>query len=99
MLYESQCYTGFFYGIIYLDGDICMDIKLLVFREVKPEDAREWLILCNKVWRDAYSHIFPLEVFRELDNQLEERIKKFPDNFKNDNKTIAYVAEYDGKIV
>lgn len=42
-----------------------MDRKLLKIRKVKPEDAKNWFILVNKVWRDAYNHIFPKEVFIE----------------------------------
>ena len=76
-----------------------MNIELLQIRKVKPEDARDWCILGNKVWRDAYAHIFPEEVFKEKDNQVEEKSKSFVDKVKNDDKNIAYVAEYDGEII
>ena len=76
-----------------------MNKELLQIRKVKPEDARDWFVLGNKVWRDAYSHIFPEEVFIEKDNQVEEKSKTFNDKMKNDNKNIAYVAEYDGEII
>ena len=76
-----------------------MDKSLLNIRKVKPEDARDWFILVNKVWRDAYAHIFPEEVFIEKDNQVEEKSKTFTDKMKNDDKNIAYVAEYDGEII
>ena len=76
-----------------------MDKSLLTIRKVKPEDARDWFILGNKVWRDAYAHIFPEEVFIEKDNQVEEKAKTFTDKMKNDDKNIAYVAEYDGEII
>ena len=76
-----------------------MNKDLLKFRKVRTEDARGWHILVNKVWRYAYHHIFPEEVFIERDNNLEERVKGFDNIILNDNKNIAYVAEYDGKII
>lgn len=76
-----------------------MNRDLLKIRKVKSEDARDWFILVNKVWRDAYSHIFPEEVFIEKDNQVEEKAKTFTDKMQNNDKSIAYVAEYDGEII
>lgn len=76
-----------------------MDKSLLKIRKVTKEDARGWYTLGNKVWRDAYSHIFPEEVFVEKENKVEEKIKIFDELMKNDNENISYVAEYDGKIV
>ena len=76
-----------------------MDRNLLKMRKVRSDDARDWFILKNKVWRNAYHHIFPEEVFIEKDNQVEEKVKTFSDKIQNNNKTIAYVAEYNGKII
>ena len=76
-----------------------MNKELLQIRRVKSEDARGWYILVNKVWRDAYRHIFPEEVFLEREKQAEGKIKTFRDKMKNDSENIAYVAEYDGDIV
>ncbi len=76
-----------------------MDKNLLKIRKVKPEDAKHWFILVNKVWREAYHHIFPEEVFIEKDNKVDEKSKTFTDNIKNDNKNIAYVAEYNDEII
>ncbi len=76
-----------------------MDNNLLTIRKVKLEDARGWHQLKNKVWRDAYSHIFPETVFLEREAKIEENIKKFANLIKNNNETIAYVAEYDKEIV
>lgn len=76
-----------------------MNRELVNIRKVTNEDARQWFVLLNKVWRDAYSHIFPEEVFIEKDNKIEEKIKTFSDVMKNTNEDIAYVAEYDGKII
>lgn len=76
-----------------------MNRDLLKIRKVKPEDAKNWLILGNKVWRDTYHHIFPEEVFIERDNQVEEKAKTFTDKIQNNEKNIAYVAEYENKII
>lgn len=76
-----------------------MNRNLLQFRKIKPDDARDWFVLKNKVWRDAYNHIFPEEVFIDKENQIEERIKTFSDRMKNNDESIAYVAEYDGEII
>ena len=76
-----------------------MDKKLLKIRKVKVEDARGWYKLGNKVWRDAYSDIFPEEVFIEKENQVEVRVKLFSEKMKNDKENISYVAEYDGEII
>ncbi|MEE3343161.1 MAG: GNAT family N-acetyltransferase [Bacilli bacterium] len=76
-----------------------MDKELLKIRKLKPGDARDWLVLVNKVWRDAYSHIFPKEVFDEKDNKVNENVKTFNDKLRNDNENIAYVALYNDEII
>lgn len=76
-----------------------MNRDLLKIRKVKPGDARAWFILGNKVWRAAYHHIFPEEVFIEKENQVEEKVKTFSDKMQNNGKSIAYVAEYNGEII
>lgn len=76
-----------------------MDKELLKIRKVKPEDAQKWFVFGFKAWRDAYSHIFPEEVFIDRESKLEEKVKTFTDKLKNDSENIAYVAEYDGEII
>lgn len=76
-----------------------MDKELLKIRKVTREDAREWCIFGFKVWRDAYKNIFPEEVFIDRENKLEEKVKDSVNKLQNNDKNIAYVAEYDGKIV
>ena len=49
-----------------------MDKSLLTIRKVKPEDARSWVILHNKVWRVAYKNIFPEEVFIDRESKFEK---------------------------
>ena len=76
-----------------------MDKNLLKIRKVKPEDAREWFVFGFKVWRDAYKNIFPEEVFVDRESKLEEKVKDFDSKLQNNERSIAYVAEYDDKIV
>lgn len=48
--------------------DIAQQLKnkdLINIRMAKKDDALNWFTLVNKVWREAYSHIFPEEVFVE----------------------------------
>ena len=76
-----------------------MDKELLKIRKVKPDDARDWFVFGFKIWRDAYKNIFPEEVFVDRESKLEEKIKDFDNKMQNNEKSIAYVATYNGKIV
>ena len=76
-----------------------MSLENITIRLVRPEDAREWCMLAIRVWRVAYRHIFPEEVFLEKENRVEEKIARFQDWAKNDSESIAFVAECDGKII
>ena len=73
--------------------------KNIVVRKVKSVDAEQFIRLRNYVWRDAYKHIFPEEVFEYRDLKVEENIKNFDKKFYNDNTRICYVAEDGDKIV
>lgn len=72
------------------------DIKI---RKVTQTDATKWFKFVNKVWRSAYINIFPKEVFLEKEKSIEEKEKNFNKKICNDNRNIALVAEYKGKIV
>lgn len=76
-----------------------MNKELLKIRKVNSSDDREWFVFGFKVWRDAYKDIFPEEVFIDRESKLEEKVKDFDNKLQNNEKSIAYVAEYDGKIV
>lgn len=76
-----------------------MNKELLKIRKVNSSDAREWFIFLFKVWRDAYKDIFPEEVFIDRESKLEEKVKDFDNKLQNNERSIAYVAEYDGKMV
>ncbi len=76
-----------------------MNNESINIRKVNEEDALNWFTLINKVWRDAYHHIFPEEVFIERENTINKKIGNFTNKMKNDNKNIAYVAEYKGELI
>lgn len=69
------------------------------FRPVRPDDAEKYLKLTNLVWRDAYKHIFPEEVFVEKEAKTPNMIKTFSDFVYNGRDQIVYVAECEGEIV
>ncbi len=73
-----------------------MDIR---YRLVRKEDGYEWYTLLDKVWRDAYGHIFPTEVFDERDKHRDERARNFTEEKFLGERKIAYVAEDAGRIV
>lgn len=76
-----------------------MNKELLKIRKVEPSDAREWFVFGFKIWRDAYKNIFPEEVFVDRESKFKEKVKTFSDKMQNNEKSIAYVAEYNGEIV
>ena len=66
-----------------------MDRKLLKIRKVKPEDAKNWFILVNKVWRDAYNHIFPKEninLYKQILDSDGLIISEYPPATKHQSK-------------
>lgn len=71
----------------------------IIYRKTKLEDAEQHVKLGLLVWRDAYKHIFPEEVFIEKENKAEDKIKNFEKSIQNDNMSLSYVAEIEGKIV
>ena len=73
--------------------------KNIIIRQVKKEDAEQYIKLTNIVWRDAYKHIFPEEVFIERENNIDAKIEKFPTYAYNDDTQMMYVAEHEGRIV
>lgn len=76
-----------------------MNNNLLKIRKANSNDAKNWCEFSAKMWRYAYKDIFPEEVFVDKENKIEEKIKKFNEEKQNNNNSISYVAEYDGKII
>lgn len=71
----------------------------LIIRKTEPKDAEQHVRLGLSVWRCAYKNIFPEEVFIDKENKAEDKIKNFDKSIQNDNMSLSYVAESDGKIV
>lgn len=62
-------------------------------------DAEEWVRLKNTVWRTAYCHIMPIEVFDEQDHNFPNKVAQFRERRLNENGHIGYVVEDEGRIV
>ena len=69
------------------------------YRQICKEDGYEWYTLINRVWRVAYGHIFPEEVFDERDKNINDKVRDFTEEKFLGERKIAYVAECNGKIV
>lgn len=72
---------------------------LILIREVRSDDAKQYVELINSVWRVAYKNIFPEEVFIDREKEKENRIKSFANKYYNNNERLCYVAECNGVIV
>ncbi len=70
----------------------------ITFEVLKPDDCHEAKRVINMVWRDAYKHIFPVEVFDSKDKKLQESSKKLENLLKN-NKIFGFIAKNNNKIV
>ena len=57
--------------------------KEIIIREAKIEDAEKYVDLNNLVWRDAYKHIFPEEIFIEKEKMKERKMGEFCEYVKN----------------
>ena len=44
----------------------------IIYRQILEDDGYNWYTLLDTVWRDAYSNIFPQEVFDARDEHREE---------------------------
>ena len=75
-----------------------MDTNIKI-RPVRPDDAEQYINLTNIVWRDAYKHIFPEEVFIRKESKTQDMIKTFANFVYHGKDQMCYVAEIDGKIV
>ena len=70
----------------------------ITIEALKIADCYESKKVINSVWRDAYKHIFPEEVFDNKDRKLQESAKKLENLLKND-KIFGFIAKNDNKIV
>ena len=74
-----------------------MDEKIII-RKQKYDDAEHCAKLNALVWKEAYKHIFPKQVFDNQQENISKRIQMFQSGI-NDENIITYVAEIEGEIV
>ena len=70
----------------------------IIIRKARLEDAERYVDLNNLVWRDAYKHIFPEEVFIEKENMKDIKMAQFCEYVESE-ENIVYVAEKAGELV
>ena len=70
----------------------------IIIRKARLEDAERYVDLNNLVWRDAYKHIFPEEIFIEKEKMKDVKMAQFCDYVKNEDNMV-YVAEKSGELV
>ena len=71
----------------------------IIIRKAQPKDAMQYHTLGLLVWRDAYKHIFPEEVFVEKEAKINKKIATFAQDCVTNNNQIVLVAESDSKII
>lgn len=71
----------------------------IIIRPIKPDDAEQYVRLHNLVWRDAYNHIFPKQVFDEREERTQDKINQFASWIESNTQQINYAAEIDGVMV
>ena len=75
-----------------------IDKNKIKIRKLTAFDAEQYVKLHNIVWRHAYKHIFPKEVFEDRDARTQSRIDSFADWIDINPNQINYCAEVDGEI-
>ena len=68
-------------------------------RKTAVDDIEEGFRLVNRIWRIAYAHIMPKEIFDQRDAALDEKIKKAKEAGVNKDGRIDYVAVDGDRIV
>ena len=71
----------------------------IIVRPIKRKDVEQYINLKNIVWRNAYSHIFPEEVFLLREKSIDNMVKDFLNNDYINPMQFNYVAEHNGRIV
>lgn len=74
-----------------------MEEKIII-RKQQYEDVECCAKLNILVWRDAYKHIFPKQVFEVQQQNISNKIQMFKSGLDDDN-ILTYVAEINGEIV
>lgn len=72
-----------------------MKIKI---ERCKVDDAEQYINFLNLVWKNAYSNIFPEEVFQRRDHGKQNFINGF-ERFLNDKNNFYICAKIDNNII
>jgi len=72
---------------------------MIEIRKITTDDVESFIKLRNLVWRDAYKHIFPEEVFLDRERNEEKSIAFVKTWDLNANGAIHYMAEDNGRMV
>ena len=70
----------------------------IAIRKAEIKDAEKYVDLNNLVWRDAYKHIFPEEIFIEKEKMKDIKMSQFCDYVKSE-ENLVYVAEKGTELV
>ena len=70
----------------------------IIIKKASENEIEDFVSLGNQVWRIAYKHIFPEEVFIENEKRAPIKIQGIKERL-NDNKCLYMVAKHNGKIV
>ena len=74
-------------------------MKNIIIRNARKSDAEQFVKLKNTVWKSAYAHFMPKEIFDDNDAKVNERIAKFKTRELNKKGSIDLVAIVGDKIV
>jgi len=75
----------------------------IIIRNVKKSDAEQYVRLNAKVWRSAYSHFMPEEIFNKVEGDIDSRIKTISESLGQENietnGRLCLVAIDDNKVI
>ena len=70
----------------------------MLIRQKRVEDIPEFTLLVNRVWNETYRGIIDDKFLDNLENTIDDRIKRQTENFsKKDN--YSYVLEENNKLI
>ena len=70
----------------------------IVIRKTKVKDIKQIADLTNAIWRSAYAHIMPQEIFEKIEEEKDQQIE-IAEKRVNKYGRIEYVAVQGDKVV
>ena len=70
----------------------------IIIKKASENEIEDFVNLGNQVWRIAYKHIFPEEVFIHNEKSAPLKIQGIKERLNN-NKYLYMIAEHKGKII